>query len=113
LSGEKGLKRRELFERFLATKDHSFYVELAESIAFDRGEWEIDPSEVALSASDFMSAPGIANRGRYVKNKGWFSLHGALRALIENWTIIGLALGSMKAIFFGWSTNPLTCPSQK
>ena len=89
-------------------------MELAESVAFDRGEVEIDPCEVHLSASDFISASGIANRGRYVKAKGWFSLHGALRALIENWTITGVALESMKANFFAaGQPNPLTCPLQK
>ena len=57
----------------------------------------MDPDDVRLNALDFVNARSISRRGRFVKSKGWFSLHGAVRALIYDWSIIALAIGCMLA----------------
>ena len=95
LTGEKGLKRREFFELFLSRQGPAFFTELAESVCFDRDE-EMDSDNVRLAAEDFISSDWIRLRGTFVREKGWFKLHTALRALLRDWTIIQQALTAMQ-----------------
>ena len=98
LTGEKGLKRRELFTEFLSKQSRDFFDELAEAVQFDRDDDKTDADSAKFSALDFLSAGSIRKRGVYVKNKGWFKLHAAVRALVYDWTIIQHALASMEVL---------------
>ena len=98
LTGEKGIKRKELFTEFLSKQSETFFDELAEAIQFDRDE-KTDADSARLSALDFLSADSIRKRGVFVKNKGWFKLHTALRALVYDWTIVQNALASMDVLW--------------
>lgn len=74
----------------------TFYDELVESVMFDRDE-PVDSDAVKLAGEDFITAENIKKRGAFVKSKGWFSLHAALRSVIKDWTILRLAIGCMEA----------------
>ena len=65
-------------------------------MCFDRDE-EMDPNDVRLAAEDFISADSIRRRGTFVKAKGWFKLHTALKALLRDWTIIQHARKARRA----------------
>ena len=56
----------------------------------------MDPNDVRLAAEDFISADSIRRRGTFVKAKGWFKLHTALKALLRDWTIIQHAMKAMQ-----------------
>ena len=58
LSGEKGERRREMFQTFLAHKKREYFESLLDDIAFDRGDERsvYAPDAAQLSATDFFPA---------------------------------------------------------
>lgn len=100
LKGELGLKRREAFENFISRQPPSYFTELAEDIKFDKDEEDFrDESDLKTTALEFVTSKAITTRGQYVKNKGWFSLHSGLRALIAQWTIVRESIQSMLEVW--------------
>lgn len=97
LSGEKGERRREMFQTFLAHQKREYFESLLDDIAFDRGDERsvYAPDAAQLSATVFFSSRSIQTRGKFVKNKSWFGLHSALRELLSNWTIMRESLRVM------------------
>ena len=104
LTGEKGLRRQELFQEFISGQNSEFFENLAEAISFDRDE-TLATESTTMNALDFISARSIKNRGVFVKNKSWFRIHSGLRQLIHDWSIVELALRCMQAWPFQFQSS--------
>ena len=57
--------RQQCFEKFLSYKTESYFLSLAEQIAFDRDE-DVDLDQLSLDASDFLTEPCVTRRGEFV-----------------------------------------------
>lgn len=66
-SGDKGPLKQDALRRFLEEQPNDFFVHMAESIAFDRGQrYDRDQtSKVAPAFEEWMSAKLIKNRGQF------------------------------------------------
>ncbi|CAE7230600.1 unnamed protein product [Symbiodinium microadriaticum] len=62
LSGERYHTWQEIVGDFLAAQAHDFFLDVVESLAFDRGE-SYDPDQVPDRFREWMDSPAIARRG--------------------------------------------------
>ena len=71
LSGERYHTRQEIVGDFLAAQGDEFFLDVAESLAFDRGE-SYDPDQVPDRFREWMDSPAIARRGLFVTQRHYF-----------------------------------------